>query len=254
MKKKKNNIDDHNLLLLGMNASKSNINRNIFLKRKGKSKNFINKFLLTTFILLLIALSSVLGINQYVRYTSLPLVVDKFNDLSEYDAIIVLDTTTDSSVSLQKLLSNPLDIYFNNCSDKFLLTSNHSNSTEITAMKDFLIEEKIEPENIFLDYNGSSTYNSIYRAKEVYEIKNALIVSSELSLPRALYIAKSIDLNCNGVINVSTSNGGEFTLTNKVEEILLTFTDFIKLKFSNPDSSIFDDKIPVSGDGRITHQ
>ena len=252
MKKKKNNIDDHNLLLLGMNASKSNINKNIFLKKKGSSKKFISRFLIAIFVLLLIVVSSVLGVNQYVRYTSLPLVVDKFYDLSEYDAIIVLDTDMDSSVSLQNLLSNPLDIYFKGSSDKFLITSNHSNSNEITAMKDFLIEEDIEPENIFLDYNGSSTYNSIYRAKEVYEIKNALIASSELSLPRALYIAKSIGLNCNGVIN--TSNTGEFTFKNKMEEIILTFTDFMKLKFSKPDKSIFDDKIPVSGDGRITHQ
>lgn len=254
MKRKKNNIDSHNLLLLGMNASKSNISKNIFLKKKNNSRKYIGRFLITAFILLLVSVSLVLGVNQYVRYTSLPLVVDKFYDLSKYDAIIVLDTNMDSSVSMQNLLSNPLDVYLNDCSDKFLITSNHSNSNEITAMKDFLVEENIQPEDIFLDYNGSSTYNSIYRAKEVYEIKNALIVSSELSLPRALYIAKSIDLNCNGVINVSTSNGGEFTLKNKVEETLLTFTDFIKLKFSKPDSSIFDDKIPVSGDGRITHQ
>lgn len=252
MKRKKNNIDDHNLLLLGMNASKSNISKNIFLKKKGNNKKFIGRFLIAIFVLLLIVVSSVLGVNQYVRYTSQPLVVDKFYDLAEYDAIIVLDTDIDSSVSVQSLLSNPLDIYLNGSSDKFLITSNHSNSNEITAMKDFLIEEDIEPENIFLDYNGSSTYNSIYRAKEVYEIKNALIVSSELSLPRALYIAESIGLNCNGVINVS--NTGEFTFQNKVKEILLTFTDFVKLKFSEPDKSIFDDKFPVSGDGRITHQ
>ena len=52
---------------------------------------------------------------------------------------------------------------------------------KVNIMKDFAIDKGIKSEDIFMDHAGFSTYESIYRAKEIFEAKKIIIVTQQLS-------------------------------------------------------------------------
>ena len=57
----------------------------------------------------------------------------------------------------------------------------------------------IASEDVFMDHAGISTYDSIYRAKEIFQADNIIIVTQQYHLYRALYISESLGINAYGV-------------------------------------------------------
>ena len=70
---------------------------------------------------------------------------------------------------------------------------------EVNIMKKFAIDKGVESEDIFMDHAGFSTYESIYRAKEIFGAKDIAIVTQKYHLYRALYIANKLGLEAYGV-------------------------------------------------------
>ena len=85
---------------------------------------------------------------------------------------------------------------------KFLLTGDHGKTdyNEVGAMKKFIKSNcDVNDSNIFLDHAGFSTYESIYRAKEIFKVNKMLIVTNEYHLPRAIFIARSFGIEAYGI-------------------------------------------------------
>ncbi|MFP4381535.1 MAG: vancomycin high temperature exclusion protein [Candidatus Sumerlaeia bacterium] len=76
---------------------------------------------------------------------------------------------------------------------QLLLSGDNSRKdySEPDDMKDALIKRGIPEENIYLDYAGFSTLDSVVRAKDVFHLDDFIIVSQRFHCQRALYIAKS---------------------------------------------------------------
>lgn len=70
---------------------------------------------------------------------------------------------------------------------------------ELTPAWDFLVENWINKNDIFVDYSGFDTYQSLYRAKEIFWAVELNIFSQEYHLPRALYICDKLKLKCDWV-------------------------------------------------------
>lgn len=70
---------------------------------------------------------------------------------------------------------------------------------EVTAMKQAAVALGVDSRDVFLDHQGYSTYESIYRAKEVFGARRILIVTQEYHLHRALFIARELGLEANGI-------------------------------------------------------
>ena len=66
-------------------------------------------------------------------------------------------------------------------------------------MKQFAVDAGIASDDVFMDHAGFSTYESMYRAKEVFQAKKIIIVSQEYHLYRAIYIAHALGLEAYGV-------------------------------------------------------
>ena len=66
-------------------------------------------------------------------------------------------------------------------------------------MKKYAIEKGIPSENIFMDHAGFSTYESIYRARDIFKANKVVIVTQEYHLYRALYIANQLGMEAYGV-------------------------------------------------------
>ena len=90
-----------------------------------------------------------------------------------------------------------LDLYENNVSKKIIVTGDHGTKDhdESGVMKEFLVKRGVPSENIFMDHAGFSSYDSIYRAKEIFGAKKIVIVTKKYNLYRSLYIAKKMGID-----------------------------------------------------------
>ncbi len=66
--------------------------------------------------------------------------------------------------------------------------------------KQFLIKNTDVPEaNIFLDYAGFRTYDTCFRAAEIFGVEEAILVTQAFHLPRALFLCRSFGIDAVGV-------------------------------------------------------
>jgi vancomycin permeability regulator SanA len=117
-------------------------------------------------------------------------------------------------------------------------------------MKQYALDKGIASEDIFMDHAGISTYDSIYRAKEIFQADNVIIVTQQYHLYRALYISESLGINAYGVSADPRIYVGQEL--RELREIMARAKDFVKCIFKPP-SSFLGEVIPVSGDGNFTN-
>ena len=175
--------------------------------------------------------------------------------LSDVDAILVLgcgvrpDGTP--SLMLQDRLEMGLTLYEAGAAPKLLMCGDHSRAEydEVNAMKDYVVERGVPSEDVFLDHAGFSTYESMYRARDVFQAKKILIVSQRYHLYRAIYDARALGLDAYGVAAEDIAYTGQ--LFREAREILARDKDFFYCIFK-PLPTFLGEAIPVSGDGNAT--
>ena len=217
----------------------------------------MKKLLKYGIIIIIIIAIIVLGINLYVRISTNKQII-KENDytaLSDVDCIIILGAgiwEDKPSPMLEGRLLEGIKLYQNSVSDKIIMSGDHGRREydEVNIMKNYAIEKGIPSENIFMDHAGFSTYESIYRAKDIFEAKKVVIVTQEYHLYRALYIANQLGLEAYGVGADPRQYVG--AAYRELREILARDKDFIKCIFK-PEPTYLGDTIPVSGNGDITN-
>lgn len=97
-------------------------------------------------------------------------------------------------------LDAALELYNNQKINKILVSGDHGtkNYDEINAAKEYLLSRGVKGEDVFLDHAGFDTYDSMYRAKEVFGINDVIIISQNFHLARALYIAFNLGISARG--------------------------------------------------------
>ena len=156
------------------------------------------------------------------------------------------------SPMLEDRLQKGIELYNKNISNKIIMSGDHGREEydEVNIMKDFAIDKGVKSEDIFMDHAGFSTYESIYRAKEIFEAKKIIIVTQSYHLYRALYIANSLGIEAYGVSADLRTYTNQ--LSREIREIVARDKDFIKCIYK-PKPTYLGDTIPVSGNGDITN-
>ena len=81
-----------------------------------------------------------------------------------------------------------------------LMSGDHTGDyNEVEIMKTLAVEMGVPSEDVFLDHEGYSTYESLYRAKAVFGAKRILIITQEYHLYRALHIARELGMEADGI-------------------------------------------------------
>ncbi len=70
---------------------------------------------------------------------------------------------------------------------------------EPAAMRDYALSLGVPDEAIVLDYAGRRTYDTCYRAKAIFGVQEALLVTQGFHLPRALFICRHFGIQAEGV-------------------------------------------------------
>ena len=208
-------------------------------------------------VVIIVIVVIVLGINLYVRVSTKNQIIkeNEYSNLSDVDCIIILGAGIwgdKPSPMLEDRLQEGIKLYQNGISDKIIMSGDHGKKEydEVNIMKNYAIEKGIPSENIFMDHAGFSTYDSIYRAKDIFQAKKVVIVTQKYHLYRALNIANRLGLETYGVGSDPRQYVG--ATYREIREILARDKDFIKCIFK-PEPTYLGDTIPVSGNGDTTN-
>jgi SanA protein len=146
---------------------------------------------------------------------------------------------------LRDRVQTAASLYFSGKVEKLLMSGDGQMEgyNEPEAMRQFALSLGVPNEAITLDFAGSRTYDTCYRAKSVFGIKSALLVTQKFHLPRALFLCNALGLEALGV----EANNHQFwrgsMLVWNVREQLATVGAFLDV--SNP--------IPIPGETEPLH-
>ena len=135
--------------------------------------------------------------------------------LEDVDCILILGAGVYNnkypSLMLRDRLARGVDLYDLGVSDRLLMSGDNSqiDYNEVKVMKDYAADAGIPRENVFQDHAGFSTYESMYRARDVFAAKKIVIVTQGYHLYRALYDARALGLDAWGVMAEDVSYRGQ---------------------------------------------
>ena len=207
---------------------------------------------------ILIGGCAVLAGNHHVKRTTKSRILspEEAANLADVDCILVLgcgvkDDGTPSHM-LEDRLRRSVELYHAHAAPKLLMSGDHGQDeyNEVGTMKQYAIDAGIPSSDVFMDHAGFSTYESLYRAKEIFGAKKVIIVSQEYHLHRALYIANEMGIEAYAVAADYRNYSGQ--TYRDVREILARCKDMLTTAFKVP-PTYGGDAIPISGDGDITN-
>lgn len=226
-------------------------------KEKMKKKMFIRVLVWFVFVVIIMTLT-VVGINLHI------VIKEKSKILSleeaakfQADCIIVLGAGIRDDGSPTWMLEDRIKIgdklYQNHATDKIIMSGDHGreNHDEVNTMKNYAIGEGIPSEDIFMDHAGFETYDSLYRARDIFGAKKVIIVTQEYHLYRALYIADRLGMEACGVTSDLRFYSKKMVYW-KFREYLARVKSFVKC-IAQPKPKYLGDTIDLSVSGDVTN-
>ncbi len=224
-----------------------------------KIRNIIPQILTVLLGLAVLCAAAFLAVNIIVIDLSEQYIcgTDGIESLKEADCVLVLGSLVYDDASLSPILADrvktAIDIYKAGKAHKLLLSGDHGqkNYDEVNAMMEYAISRGVPKEDIFLDHAGFSTYESVYRARDVFLVQSAIIVTQKFHLPRAVYTARALGLEAYGVDSDLRRYADE--LYNNTRESLARVKDFLYVNIFLPEPKYLGEAIPIYGESGATH-
>ena len=177
--------------------------------------------------LIAVGVASIAGINAYVKQSGGRNIISPETKLNDVDCIVVLGCGVTAegqpSYMLADRLTSGINLYKQGVAPKILMSGDHGrkNYDEVNTMKQVAVDSGVPSSDIFMDHAGFSTYESMYRAKEIFEADKIVIVSQTYHLYRALYIAEQLGIEAYGINADYHIYGGEEYRENRAGELRL---------------------------------
>ncbi len=200
----------------------------------------------------------VIVLNLYMFFSTFTDIksVDEAAKLEDVDCILVLGAGVrpggKPSLMLQDRLDKAVELYEAGVSDRIIVSGDHRENdyNEVQVMKDYLIEQGIPSEAIFMDHAGLSTYDSMYRADYIFGVKRAVIVTQEYHMYRAIADAEAMGIDAYGVCAKKVTYNGQ--LSRDIREIAARVKDVV-YGIMKPEATVLGDSISLDESGDITN-
>jgi SanA protein len=184
-----------------------------------------------------------------------PLIV-RVEDVSKSDAVIVFGALVfqdgqPSDILLDRL-NVALEVYRSGKSPKILVSGDHGRVQydEVNSMRAYLQKQGVPRHAIFMDHAGFDTYNTLYRARDVFGVKSAILVTQRFHLVRALYIARDLGLDSRGIASDTMRYPGmEYY---QFRELGARMKALWQASIWGSKPEFLGDTIPIEGDGVLT--
>ena len=198
-------------------------------------------------------------ISGVVRLSAAPYQYERAEDcpVQDADCILVLGALVyDNQGSLSPVLQDRMDcalsLLAQGVSDRLLLSGDHGSADydEVNSMLIYANERGVDRDLLFQDHAGFSTYESMVRAKEIFECQKIVIVTQKDHLYRAVYIARSLGMEACGVAADCRIYANR--RSQAVREFLARDKDFFSCLLGvRP--TYGGEKIPISGNAAPSH-
>ena len=208
--------------------------------------------------LAILGVAALFSLNAVVKATTKDniLSMEEAAALENVDCILVLGCGIhdDGSPSdmLHDRLRRSVELYEAGAAPKLLMSGDHGREgyDEVDAMKSFAVEAGIPSEDVFMDHAGFSTYESMVRAKDIFQAKKIIIVTQEYHLYRAIYIAEQLGMEAYGVSSNYRRYRNQSDMNTR--EVLARVKDVFSCIFW-PEPTYLGETIPVWGNGNLTN-
>ncbi len=143
------------------------------------------------------------------------------------------------------------ELYVADKAPKIIVSGDHGSKDydEVNAMRRYLLTLGVAPEDIFLDHAGFDTYDTMYRARNIFGVTSAIVASQTFHLPRALYIGQALGITTFGVAAERQAYGKDeqFALREKFA-VVKAYVDVVLGALPKYEGATVD----IAGDGRVT--
>lgn len=200
---------------------------------------------------------AVFAVDAHVRSSAGPRIVsvDEAAALGDMDCVLVLGCGVHPDGRPSDMLADRVAcgvaLYENGTSPKLLMSGDHGRADydEVNVMRNAAVQAGLPADDVFMDHAGFSTYESVYRARDVFGAKRVVIVSQEYHLYRALYVAERLGLDAYGVSADLRPYAGQEA--REVREVLARNKDFLTA-IAQPLPTFLGDPISLSGSAAAT--
>lgn len=225
---------------------------------KSKNTTLIKRILILGIVLCIVLFTAIVCINSYVKSSGQDriLTAEEAEELTDVNCIIILgcgvkDDGVPSDMLNDRLLVG-IELYESGASEKILMSGDHGREEydEVNVMKQFAIDKGVTSKDVFMDHAGFSTYESMYRAIDIFKAKKVIIVTQGYHLYRALYIAEKLGIEAYGVASDLRNYVNQTYLDRR--ETLARNKDFFSV-ILKPEPTYLGESIPVSGNGDLTN-
>ncbi len=229
--------------------------------KKKKHPKLLSRILKIGCIAAFVAILCIAGLNLWVVVIAGNYICDPTADGQEavfhdnHDCIIILGAGLygdQPSPMLKDRLEKGISLYKSGAAPRILMSGDHGRTgyNEVAVMKQYAIDAGISSSDIFMDHAGFSTYESMIRARDIFEVKSPIIVTQKYHLYRAVFIGKNLNLNCLGIATDDFKHGGQFYRS--LRECAARCKDILTVMLNTP-PTYGGDKIPISGNGDVTN-
>ena len=230
-----------------MQIKKFNLTVFLNILKKINFKKLFKRF----FILCLILILFILTVNIYIDLTTKKRIYYSLEKIPSHKTALVLGAKVNNNGSLSHVFFDRTDtalkLYQKNKIEKILISGDNTKQDydEVNAAKNYLLKNNVPKDDIFLDHAGIDTYDSVYRAKHIFEVKDLVIITQEFHLGRAIYLADSIELTAVGLAADQREYReiNQYRLREKLARIKAFFNALLNSK-----PKFLGEKIPITGD------
>lgn len=169
-------------------------------------KTILKIFFGTIFVLVIVVISA----RIYILYASEDYIIltGDFGKVDQCQNVIILgarvyDDGCMSGILRERALA-AIDIYNEEKVCNILISGDgfgkNGGGDEVVAVKNFLVENGVDPAVIVEDGNGFDTFHSMKNARDIFFLEHVLIVTQYFHLPRAVYIARAVGIDAKGYV------------------------------------------------------
>lgn len=171
----------------------------------------MKKYLKIILYLAVFGLITIVSVNYYVTSSTKKHIYNSIRRFPKNDVGIIFGAGIrgdEPSKYLKDRLDAGILLYKAKRINKILLSGDNGREEydELTVMKNYCFKHGVDTAKIFIDYAGFDTYSTMYRAKHIFKIKRATLISQKYHLNRAIYIGQKLGIKSVGY----SANKGEY--------------------------------------------
>ena len=216
-------------------------------------RKFLKRFFITLFLFSAIGAALVVAFNAWLSAAYADRIYPSIDNLPNNEspriAIVFgagLTRSGEPTPALYDRVATAVDLYQRGLVNKLLLTGDNrfENYNEPEAMRRTAVKLGVPAGDLVLDYAGRRTYDSCYRAREIFGVNHAILVTQAFHLDRALYLCDTFGIESVGIAadrrNYTTSSQAWWS----VREAAATVAAWIDVNVTRP-TPVLGDPLPI---------